>query len=32
MATIFRTQKKETNPATGKREPVVGTDGKPVTC
>ncbi len=30
MATIFRTQKKETNPATGKREPVVGSDGKPV--
>ena len=30
MATIFRTQKKETNQATGKREPVTGSDGKPV--
>jgi hypothetical protein len=30
MATIFRTPKKEKDPATGKRVPMIGADGKPV--
>lgn len=30
MATIFKTPKKAKDPATGKREPMTGSDGKPV--
>lgn len=30
MATIFRSPKKVTDPATGKRVPMIGSDGKPV--